>query len=233
VRLILLPGLDGTGHLFSPLLSILPSHFQATVVSYPPDQRRSYPELCEHVTASLPRDEPYTLVAESFSGPIAIRLAVASPPNLQAVVLCASFVYFPASHVARLFLTCLSRVLFLVPPPALAVRYFLAGGDAPDELVTSFYQVAATVSRSVLSYRLRIALAVDEREALRTTSVPLLFLLPTRDHLLGRGSIGLVSQLRPDAAIETIDAPHLLLQRNPRDAIQAIDRWMDEIVESS
>jgi pimeloyl-ACP methyl ester carboxylesterase len=216
--LILLPGLDGTGDLFSDLLSVLPPRFQATVVSYPPDRRRSYPELCEHVTASLPRDEPYAIVAESFSGPIAIRLAAASPSRLQAVVLCGSFVYFPASDVVRLFLTCLSRVLFLIPPPRLAVRYFLAGGDAPDELLTSFYKVAATVSRSVLSHRLRIALAADEREALRSTSVPLLFLLPTRDHLLGRGSIGLMSQLRPDAAIAPVDLPirlDKLLRGNP------------------
>ena len=35
IRLVLLPGMDGTGILFEPLLEILPSDLHAKVVSYP------------------------------------------------------------------------------------------------------------------------------------------------------------------------------------------------------
>src|SRR4051794_21410907 len=112
MRVFLLPGLDGTGRLFAPLLRVLPSDVQTTVVSYPPDECRSYRELCEHVAALLPTDEPYIILAESFSGPIAVRIAAASPQSLRAVVLCASFVYVPRYFVVRTVLTLLSRFIF-------------------------------------------------------------------------------------------------------------------------
>lgn len=229
MRLILLPGLDGTGRLFSPLLQVLPPHIQATVITYPPDERRSYSELCERVAALLPPNEPFVIVAESFSGPIAIRLAAASYPNLRAVVLCASFVYVPGSSVFRAVFTCLSRCMFAVAAPRWAVRYFLAGSDVSEELLASFYATVSTVSPSVLSHRLRIALAADERPTLRATTVPLLYLLPTRDHLLGRGSVDLMLHFRRDIVIAPIEAPHFVLQRKPTEAIQRIDTWVNNL----
>jgi len=40
--LVLLPGLDGTGVLFSPLLSFLPPALSRQVVAYPFDTRSAY-----------------------------------------------------------------------------------------------------------------------------------------------------------------------------------------------
>ena len=117
---------------------------------------------------------------------------------------------------------------FAITAPRWVVRYFLAGSDAPDELLSSFYDAVAKVSGSVLSHRLRIALAADERETLRGTSVPMLYLLPSRDHLLGRRSIGLMLHVRRDIAIIPIEAPHLVLQREPAEAIQKIESWLHE-----
>ena len=73
-RLVLLPGLDGTGLLFEPLLRALPKEIEATVIRYPGDQRLSYDELLEFLRDQLPRDTPFILLGESFSGPLAIRL---------------------------------------------------------------------------------------------------------------------------------------------------------------
>src|SRR5207244_699950 len=106
-----------------------------------------------------------------------------------------------------------------VTAPRWAVRYFLAGTDAPEELVSSFYDAVSRVSRPVLSHRLRIALAADERETLRGTSIPILYLLPIQDRLLGRGSIGLMLHFRKDISIVAVDAPHFVLQRNPTEAL--------------
>lgn len=228
MRLLLLPGLDGTEQLFAPLLQVLPPHLQTTVVTYPGHERRSYSELCDLVTASLPADEPYVIVAESFSGPIAIRLAAASPPNLQGIVLCASFAYIPCHFPSRAVFTLLSRLVFAVSAPHWAVRFFLVGSDAPEELLSLFYEAVSTVSRSVLSYRLRIAFAAEERETLRNTSVPLLYLLPTRDRLLRRRSLNLMLPIRKDITVTQIAAPHFILQRNPNEAIQRIETWMQE-----
>ncbi len=55
-RLVLLPGLDGTGDLFAPLLQALPLSMQPVVVTYPAGQAMSYEALLEHVQKLLPTD---------------------------------------------------------------------------------------------------------------------------------------------------------------------------------
>lgn len=83
MKLILLPGLDGTGRLFAPLIKILPSHYSPLVVAYPHDETLSYAALIDYVQGLIPKEESHILVAESFSGPIAINLASSNPPNLK------------------------------------------------------------------------------------------------------------------------------------------------------
>jgi len=51
-RLVLLPGMDGTGILFEPLLNVLPREWEPIVVRYPPDEARGYDELLEVVKAA-------------------------------------------------------------------------------------------------------------------------------------------------------------------------------------
>lgn len=229
MHLILLPGLDGTGRLFAPLLEALPAHFKATVVTYLPNHRQSIAELTEQVRTLLPTDDPYVIVAESFSGPIAVRLAATVPLNLKGLVLCASFVYVPVNAWMKAVLIFASRFLFLFPTPRAAVRYFLAGDDAPDALLTMCREALSGVSPSVLSHRLRMALAVDERQALRGIVVPVLFLLPTRDRLMNRDWVSQMHKIRKDMAVAPIDAPHLLLQREPIEAVKEMARWAEAL----
>ena len=49
MRLVLLPGLDGTGELFHPFLKALPSRLTSQVVSYPTEQCLTYKELVPFV----------------------------------------------------------------------------------------------------------------------------------------------------------------------------------------
>src|SRR5215472_15855847 len=74
VSVILLPGLDGTGRLFDPLLKELPADLHARVVTYPTDARLDYAALEGLVEAALPKNDPFIIAAEAFSGPVAIRL---------------------------------------------------------------------------------------------------------------------------------------------------------------
>ena len=83
MKLILLPGLDGTGNLFEPFVAHLPEEFPATIISYPTDQKLNYEQLKNLVIRQLPNDEPFALIAESFSGAIAVLIATEAPPNLK------------------------------------------------------------------------------------------------------------------------------------------------------
>jgi thioesterase domain-containing protein len=78
VALVLLPGMDGTGELFAPFLAALGPDQAVVVVRYPTDRELGYAELEQVARAALPVDQPFILLGESFSGPVAIcRLAAA------------------------------------------------------------------------------------------------------------------------------------------------------------
>ena len=81
MHLLLLPGMDGTGRLFGPLAKALAPTIKPVAVSYPTDQPLGYNELLALIETSLPSD-PFVVVGESFSGPLALMLAARRPPNL-------------------------------------------------------------------------------------------------------------------------------------------------------
>ena len=64
--LILLPGLDGTGLVFEPLLKHLPATIEPVFVRYPGDTPMSFQEHIDFAGARLPDDKPFVLLAESF-----------------------------------------------------------------------------------------------------------------------------------------------------------------------
>ncbi len=97
VQLLLLPGMDGTGRLFAPLLACLPPSLTAITVSYPLDKPLGYDGLLTLVEEAARGLDDFLVVGESFSGPLALMLASRNPPGIRGVVLCASFVRFPLS----------------------------------------------------------------------------------------------------------------------------------------
>ena len=93
ISIVLLPGMDGTGTMFSELIASLPAGFEPIVVTYPTDKELGYEELESVVVELLPK-HPFILVGESFSGPIAISLAASAP---LAVMIVAKAI--PKAHV--------------------------------------------------------------------------------------------------------------------------------------
>src|SRR5208283_4431405 len=90
---------DGTGTLFAPLLRALPPGIEPAVVAYPADRNCSADELVGIVLACLPENEAFVLIAESLSGPIALKAAAGHQRPPVAVVLCASFVQCPLPRI--------------------------------------------------------------------------------------------------------------------------------------
>ena len=101
IVIVLLPGMDGTGLLFGPLAEAIGGGLQTVTVSYPPDIPLSYRELLPLVRSALPREAPYLLIGESFSGPLALMLAAEGPPNLKALLLVSTFIRNPIRWIPK------------------------------------------------------------------------------------------------------------------------------------
>src|SRR5450755_3555099 len=93
--LVLLPGLDGTGKLFAEFVQVLSPKVECVVVAYPKDQPMGYGELEGLVVSALPNNRPFVLLGESFSGPLAIRIAARAPKGLVGLILSVTFAKNP------------------------------------------------------------------------------------------------------------------------------------------
>lgn len=197
MKRVLLPGMDGSGALWGPLLAALDAQ-PSELVRYAPDEGR-YDALLDAIPE--PR-EPVTVIAESFGGPLAIRLAARSS-NVKALVLIASFAVAPAR--ARW----LAPFVGMMPgrPPRMALRTMLLGGERHPEIEDALVAATAAVGARTMAARIREVARVDIRSELARLSIPITWIHARRDRLLGA----------PHAPGHVIDGPHLLAQTRPRE----------------
>jgi pimeloyl-ACP methyl ester carboxylesterase len=225
MKLVLLPGMDGTGILFEPLVKALPGNLDPMVQSYPGDAPLSYEELLPTIAASLPTDEPFIVLGESFSGPLALRIAAACPAGLRGVILCASFARNPIHYFPRAFIPLVHPMFFSRTfLPIVGVRAMIAGYSAGpvSELVRRVHEL---VTPTVMAARARAIIAVDAEDALAACSYPILHLAGSRDRVVSRYSLKRIQRVRPDVRVVVLDAPHLVLQSAPEAAAQAISEF--------
>jgi pimeloyl-ACP methyl ester carboxylesterase len=221
-KLVLLPGMDGTGELFLPLIEALPRQFETQIVRYPGNEPHSYTALAHFVESSASSTTPFILVAESFSTPLAIEWAATNPPNLKGLALCAGFASSPVSGPLRFAVSCLAPLLFLANPSSMVMQLLLLGPNAPIETIAAVQSAISSVKPSVLAERLRNVLQCDVRRAMKRVTVPILLVNPGEDKLVGKAKLDEMRRIAPSATVETIRGPHLLFQREPLKSAEVI-----------
>lgn len=222
MKLVLLPGMDGTGELFSEFIATLPVAFGTTIVRYPSAQSLPYSELENIVRAACPVSEPFILVAESFSAPLAIKYAATCPANLRGVVLCAGFATSPVKGWRRFLGSLLAPLVFRIPLSDLAAEHWLVGPDARPSLLAAVRGAISSVQPKVLAARLRAVLACEVRPELGRIAVPILYLQAKEDRLVNPSCLVELQQVKPQMAVTVLDGPHLLLQRKPLGAADVV-----------
>ena len=225
---VLLPGIDGTGRNFGPLIEQLPSWISPQVIAYPSHEVLSYVQLTELLQPLLPTDKPYILIAESFAGPLALLLSQRAGDNLKALVLCVTFVSNPRPRLAKLAPLLLHEWLLAVPPQKWMARLFVTGFDVSDAMLAQALEIHRHMSPHVILQRLREVIRIDVRDRLRTCRLPVLHLYAKRDHLILQGATREIHSLRPDIQSLGIDGSHFLLQTRPQQCVAAIVAFLHE-----
>lgn len=224
--LVLLPGLDGTGNLFSNFVLSLPPSLDARIVRYPTDRLLSYTDLFSFVVEGVPQTQPFVLLAESFSTPLAVRLAATNPAGLKGLVICAGFIRNPVRGWQRYMKTLVYTSVFQIPPPRFVIEFFLIGTHAPRELRDDVRRTLRSVSPKVVALRVRAVMGCDAAEQLVRVRVPTLYLQAEQDRLVSKSSFQEIQELKPDTVFASIAAPHLVLQREPRKAAELIAHFV-------
>lgn len=219
MKFLLLPGLDGTGALHTEFREAIGPG--CAILSYPA-QMSSYAALLDWVMPHLP-PEPFAVIAESFSGPLAIQLAHCPLPQCKALIFVASFARAPrpAPVLAASALNILpvkTKLACQMMQPAIMGRWASRG------FTTRLWRALKTVPAATMVARLQEVLRADETAALPQIKTPMLYLQPRRDRLVPQ------SAARPfvsaGAALSQIDGPHFLLQAQPKEAAHQIHEFV-------
>jgi pimeloyl-[acyl-carrier protein] methyl ester esterase len=224
LTLVLLPGMDGTGIFFEDFAAVAQPEFDPIIVRYPDDPSRGYAGLEAVARAALPRDKPFLILGESFSGPIAISIAASNPPGLVGLVLCVTFACNP--HPLLPVTTAILKPFPPVRLPSFIQHRNLFGKYDSPRLRAKLRGVRAVVSRKTLKARLEAVASVDVSEQLRRVRVPTLDVRATDDRVVSRASGDHIGKVLPHVEIAELDAPHLMLQTVPHESLAAIRRFV-------
>ncbi len=217
MRIVILPGLDGTDLLLARFIKLVPNGIAATVIPLPDDPADDYDSLPLKLASQLDKFAPCHLVAESFSGPIGIRIAARCPDIVNQLTLVASYVNSPAPSIAR----CLPwSLIFRAPLPIVAARYFFVGPD--HEMAVRLRNAIRQTSTATLTKRIHCVFNVDVCSELASLRCPVRYLRPTRDRLVPARAIRTILDVNRDVTVHEIDGPHLILQTRPEQAWSAI-----------
>lgn len=225
VRLIVLPGLDGTGILSRDIADALPSWIDPVVVSYPVDRFLGYDRLAARIAAELPDEGRVAILGESYSGPLAIRITAEFANRVSALVLSSTFARAPVPPWVR-------ALRFLVRPSLAGVvrwrplvRFVLLNG-VPSERVGPVLDAIRAVRLSVVADRLCEVAEVDVRDMLRGLAVPTLVLGGRADRVVPRWATLEMVESIGDCRFVELDAPHLLLYTAPERAASVIAEFL-------
>ena len=228
VSLVLLPGLDGTGRLFDPLIRQLPKWINPVVVSYPKDQPYGYLDLMKIVSKSLPEDTDFAILGESFSGPLSIMIASQRPKKLIGLILCATFVKNPFRFLPSWASYFSVSPIYLLWPATIKLRAVLSKGKY-GELVQMALKAIKSVKPKVISARVKAIFNVNVEHDLVKINVPVLYMRSRKDYLIKKHNVETIKRLKREMEVIDIDTHHFLLQMEPEKSAEEITKFIKTI----
>lgn len=216
-EIVLLPGLDGTGDLFDRLALNLVDEFTVNIVRYPNDPSLGYAGYAELARRVIGR-RPVFLLGESFSGPVAIRVAAQLGPQIKGVILAATFLQSP---LPRWFMRRASHTEPEATPKKIRDA-ILMGSYGDDDLRNKVDEIVRGLSRPVRAARLRAIAEVDVRDDFAKLSCPILVLHGRKDWLVSMTAMQNAVCEKGGARIVAFSAAHMLLQTRALEAAMEI-----------
>lgn len=218
MRLVLLPGMNGSSTLFAPLLDALVG-IDCQVINLPAKGLQDYHSLSEALYPQL-GGTPFVLLGESFSGPLAYRLALRQPTGLRGVIFAASFLTRP--NAALPLLKHLPMPLALATQPRLLRTLCLNKAVEEDILERVQWEIRRLDQT-------RLATLASLQAPTQALDLPCLHLWPQQDHLVASAAAARLPQFCRDIRQMRLDGPHFILQTRPEVCAKAIVEFMQEL----
>jgi len=218
MKIVLLPGMDGTGKLFAPFLHLLST--STIIIPFPQSGSQSYEFLASYVETQLP-NEKFIIVAESFSGPIAALLAAKKLENLKGIVFIATFLSCPKPTLVLLAKLVPVKSWLGFPFAKYLISRFFLGSFNYSKFVDALNEVPNSIIRE------RLSSIRNLKKAREHSNLPSIYLSASSDYLVSSNQITLFHQNFSNLKVEYIEGTHFLLQSNPRVCSEIINKFVN------
>lgn len=226
LHLVLLPGFDGTGLLFNDFINKCPPEFTTEVIKIPSDGIQTYENLEERIHPNIPNKSRIVLLGESFSGPLATKIAANQNENIIGLILVSTFIKSPKSPYFNYLPI---NMLAKIPIPICLMQYLLLGKEKDIGFTNSLKAIRRHLSPDLIKNRMNSILTADETENFLKVKIPIIYFRALHDKLIGYDSLKYLITLRPDIIVEEFETEHLLLQTAPKQSWDKIKHFCEII----
>jgi len=211
MKIILLPGLDGTGSLFDELIKSLGRDNEVEVISYDDISGQSFVEQAKEIAARI-TDMDVLLVGESYSGRVAYEISQILGLRVRAIVFIASFISSPSflSKFAGFLPVAMLNPNFL---STYLLKVFGFNGQATSEQTNSIFNSLKIADRSKLKVRLKNIAALSNPAKAIECSVT--YIRPNRDFLVGNNAVNNLRSLCSNFNVISVSGGHFIAQSAP------------------
>lgn len=222
VCLVMLPGMDGTGMMFEPLLQCLPSNVNHKIIPIPEVYFSSHHELAETILSDLP-DGQCIILAESFSGRTAYELCLLAPEKIIHVVFAASFLNNPNKLTALSSLLPLSLLKSTLVPNWLHKNVLFGSNQAPVKLL---HDSLSNIDNDLLRNRLQLIANLSKPK--ERLSISATVIIASKDFLVCSNTQNEFAEVFLKTKHYEIGVGHFVLQAAPKDVAAIVTHVIEE-----
>ncbi len=217
IKLILMPGMDGSGFLYQPLSELLSNKGLSNVIEplNPHQDKHAYIEYLEDKYA----DEDLVLVAESYAGHIATKLAIRANLNIKKLVIMASFLENPTklTELEKYFSMNIIKNPIL-PEKVLGMTLFGSGSNS--RLIQLFKEAMQDVTEKQLAQRISDMRTLQLPE--ENIGQPTLYIQASNDWLVPARNLESFKKIYSNLSVKQLKATHLVAQGNAQECAESI-----------
>ncbi|MBY6065001.1 alpha/beta fold hydrolase [Pseudidiomarina sediminum] len=228
MKLVLLPGMDGTGDLFSDFL--VHCDVECLVIPLPRSGSQDAASIAKTIEYRLP-DEDIVVLGESFSGPVVAELIKNEHHRIIGVVFIASFLSPPNRALLAVAKLMPIKLLSKMPFSKTAYRYLFFSSNTPATLLNQFNKVLESLPQGLLKSRL--SAMQHQKPPAKTYTLPALYIRATNDRLVPKDKAEEFTGYFNNLTIEELDGPHFILQTRPKEAAQLVNSFLSKVVRTN
>ena len=219
-KIVLLPGMDGTGILFEPFLECAPDDVDISFIKLPQNKDYKYTDYAKYISQQIGSD-PTIIVAESYSGMIAYELLHTQKCDIRHILFAASFLSRP-TKLAALLKPIPIQLLRLFLKFRFMIGFVLFGRYKTSKLLDLFYQALSDIPDSTLKNRINQVANLEIPKNI--IKIPCSYIRPANDNLVSKTAINIIESKCDTLDRYDVDGTHFILQTNPKDCWHIIKR---------